>query len=124
MLDKDSVLETFKTLANLTDEEAERFAGLINSAVAYIERLLLRETANDDESELLIYACAAKAFFDYTVLVAATPKTYSAQSGSIFAKVSEDATVTNAQTLMYNALAALPVDLWRNNGFIFEGVRG
>lgn len=124
MLDKDSVLEVFKTLANLTDEETERYTGLINSAAAYIERLLLRETASDEESELLTYACATKAFFDYTVLVAATPKTYSTQSGSIFAKVSEDATVTNAQTLMYNALAALPVDLWRNNGFIFEGVRG
>lgn len=124
MLNKNSVLEAFRNMADLTDEEALQFIGLVNSAKAYMERLLIRETADDGELELLTHACAAKTFFDYTVLLAATPKTYSTKSGSIFAKVSEDATVINAQTLMNNALAALPQDLWRNNGFIFEGVAG
>lgn len=124
MLNKNSVLEAFRLLADLTGEEAMKFLGLVNSAKAYIERLTLREPKNDEELELLTYACAAKTFFDYTVLCAATPKTYSTQSGSIFAKISEDATVSNAQTLMYNAFDTVPRDLLRNNGFIFEGMAG
>ncbi len=123
-LNVNAVTENFKTLSNLLPEELERYMGLINSAKGYFERLLLRSFASDEERNLCEYACAAKAYYDYTVFSAATAKTLSTQSGTVFTKVSDDLSVKNAELLMHNSFAAVPADLLRDNGFIFERVDG
>ncbi|MBQ8624177.1 MAG: hypothetical protein IJ424_07410 [Oscillospiraceae bacterium] len=123
-LNINAVTENFKTLSALTDDELDRYMGMIRSAQGYFERLLMRDFISDDECHLCEHACAAKAYYDYTVFMAATSKTYSSQSGSVFAKVSDNRSVKNAETLMYNALAALPEGLVRDNGFMFERTNG
>ncbi len=123
-LNQNSVFEEFIRLTTLTTEEATKYVGLSVSAMAYMQRLLLREIADEAELELITDATAKKAFYDYTVLCAATPQTFSTRTGSVFARLSEDATVTHAQNLWYNAMAVLPRGLVRDDGFIFEGVIG
>lgn len=123
-LNQNSILDQFKLLSGLTDEETPRYLGLVLSAKSYVERLLLREAKTEEESLLLTNACAAKVFFDYTVLCAATSRTLSTQSGSVFTKVSDDENVSQAQTLMYNAFAAVPRDFMCDNGFVFERTVG
>ncbi len=123
-LNLNSITEIFKSLANLTDEEISRYIGMIQSAKGYFERLVMRKFANDEELGLCEYACAAKAYYDYTVFMAATSKTYSSQSGSVFAKVSDNESVKSAEILMYNAIAAIPTGLVRDNGFMFERANG
>ncbi len=119
-----TVTENFKTLTNLTDDELERYSGIISSAKGYFERLLMRGFASDEERHLCEHACAAKAYYDYTVFMAATSNTQPTQSGSVFVKVGDNSCVKNAETLMYNALAALPTGLMRDNGFMFERTDG
>ena len=123
-LNLNAVTENFKTLSCLLPEELDRYMGLINSAKGYFERLLMRDFASDEEHNLCEYACAAKAYYDYTVFTAATSKTLSTQSGTVFTKVSDDASVKNAELLMHHAIASLPAGLLRDNGFIFERVDG
>lgn len=123
-LNQNSILDSFKLLSGLTDEETPRYLGVVLSAKAYVERLLLRDIQTEDEALLLTNACAAKVFFDYTVLCAATSRTLSTQSGSVFTKVSDDENVLQAQTFMYNAFAAVPGDLMCDNGFVFERAVG
>lgn len=123
-LSLNTIADTFKTLADLTDDELNRYAGMVHSAKGYFERLILRDFETDEEYKLCQYACAAKAYYDYTVFMAASSKTYSSQSGSVFAKVSDNESVKNAQILMYNAIAAIPEGLIRDNGFIFERTDG
>ncbi len=122
-LNIENVSANFAALAHLTSEEAETYLPTVKSAVAYFGRLFLRDPT-EDETPLAEYACGCKAFFDYTILCAATPRTFSSQSGSIFAKVSEDEAVNNAEKLMRSAMAALPEGLLRDDGFIFEGTEG
>ena len=119
----DAVKTGFAKLARLTPAEAEGYLPTVKSAAAYFGRLLIRDP-EEDEAELCEYAAACKAFFDYTVLCAATAKTYSTQTGGIFAKVSEDKTVVNAERLLRNAYAALPGGLIRDDGFVFECTEG
>lgn len=123
-LNLNSITDAFKTLSALTDEEVCRYMGLLQSAKGYFERLILRDFKNDDERVLCEFACATKAYYDYCVFMAATSKTYSTQTGSVFARVGDNESVKNAETLMYNALAALPVGLVRDNGFMFERANG
>ena len=122
-LDIEKVTARFCELAHLTNVEAEAYAATVFAAAAYFNRLLKRDPEGAEKS-LCEYACACKAFYDYTVLKAATSKTYSTQSGGIYARLSDDKTVANAENLWQNALAALPSDLVRDCSFIFEGVRG
>ncbi len=123
-LNLNSITETFKALADLTDQEVGRYIGMLQSAKGYFERLILREFKSDEELSLCEYACATKAYYDYTVFMAATSKTYSSQSGSVFAKVNDNESVKSAEILMYNALAAVPKGLVRDNGFMFERANG
>lgn len=119
-----TITENFKMLTNLTNDELERYSGIIATAKGYFERLLMRDFASDEERNLCEHACAAKAYFDYTVFMAATTNTHPTQSGSVFVRVGDNACVKNAETLMYNALAALPAGLVRDNGFVFERTDG
>ncbi len=123
-IDISEVTSVFAGLTHLTGSEASNYAPVIKSAKAYFERLFLRDIADSAEKELAEYACACKAFLEYTVLMAATPKTYSTQSGGIFAKVAENKSVVSAECLYRNACAALPRGLIRDDGFIFEGTEG
>ena len=123
-LDLNNVTERFLKLARLTEEEGKNYQNTVCSAKAYFERLLKRDPADGNERELCEYACACKAFFDYTVLKAATAKMYSTQSGGVYARLSEDETVVNAEALMNNSRAALPCGLIRDDGFVFESVEG
>lgn len=122
-LNSENITARFSELAHLTASEAETYSATISSATAYFDRLFKRDPV-DAEKPLCEYACACKAFYDYTVLKAATSKTYSTQSGGIYARLSDDQTVINAENLWQNALAALPHDLVRDCSFIFEGVSG
>ncbi len=123
-LNLNSITDAFKTLSALTDEETDRYMGILQSAKGYFERLILRDFENDEERTLCEFACAAKAYYDYIVFMAATSKTYSTQTGSVFARVGDNESVKNAETLMYNSLAALPLGLVRDNGFMFERANG
>lgn len=123
-LDFENVMARFRNLSHLTEEEAKIYIPTVNSAKAYFERLLLRDPSDGEEQGLCEYACAAKAFFDYTILCAATAKVYSTQSGGIYARMSEDETVMNAEKLMNNAFAAVPSGLIRDDGFVFESTEG
>lgn len=123
-LDITAVSRLFGILAQLTEEETSVYLPTVKSGMAYFDRLFLRDYADEAEKQLSEYACACKVFFDYTVLKAAIPKTYSTQSGGIFAKVSDDAAVKNAAALMRRAMAALPKGLISDDGFVFEGVAG
>lgn len=120
-LDLSSVTQKFLGLSHLTEEEAQIYAPTVKSAKNYFERLLKRYP-NESEKELCEYACACKAFFDYTILCAATAKTYSTQSGGVYARVAENEAVNNAEKLMRNAMSSLPCDLISDDGFVFEGV--
>ena len=120
----ENVLARFKELAKLTDEEASAYTPTVKSAKAYFERLLLREPTEGDEVSLCEYACAAKAFFDYTVLIAAIPTTAAGLTGGVFTKISQNATVINAERVMKAAFSALPVGLIRDDGFVFECTEG
>lgn len=119
-----SILHSFAMLANLEEAEAEYYLPMAMSAQKYFERLLKRAIADEEELELLTDAAAKKAFYDYTVLIAASQKTFSTRTGSVFARLSDDTTVINAQQLYYQAMAILPRDLINDDGFIFEGVAG
>ena len=122
-LDIENVTSRFCKLAHLTAAEAETYAATVSAAAAYFDRLFKRDP-EEAEKPLCEYACACKAFYDYTVLKAATSKTYSTQSGGIYARLTDDKTVINAENLWQNSLAALPHDLVRDCSFIFEGVAG
>ena len=122
-LDIGNVTSRFCELAHLTAAEAETYAATVSAAAAYFDRLFKRDP-EEAEKPLCEYACACKAFYDYTVLKAATSKTYSTQSGGIYARLTDDKTVINAENLWQNSLAALPHDLVRDCSFIFEGVAG
>ena len=122
-LNLENVTAHFRELAHLTETDAETYAATVFAAAAYFGRILKRDP-EPCEMTLCEYACACKAFYDYTVLKAATSKTYSTQSGGIYARLSDDKTVINAENLWQNALAALPHDLVRDCSFIFEGVAG
>ena len=123
-LDITSVTGHFRVLAQLTEEEAAVYLPTIKSEMAYFDRIFLRDPSGDAEKHLCEYAFACKAFFDYTILKAATSKTYSTQSGGIYARISDDVTVSNAEHLMRRAMAALPEGLISDDGFVFEGVKG
>lgn len=119
----EAVTAEFEKLTKLTKSEAENYAQTVGAAIAYFKRLLRREPEGD-EVGLCEYAAACKAFFDYTVLCAATSKRFSTQTGGIFTRISEDRTVINAERLLRNAYATLPEGLIRDDGFIFEGTEG
>ena len=118
-----NIMERFMELTGLTAEEAERYDATVSAAEKYFSRLLKRDPAGE-ETASCEYACACKAFYDYAALLAATQKTYSTQTGGIYARLSDDRTVINAENLWQNALAALPDDLIRDCSFVFEGVQG
>ena len=122
-LNQANITARFCELAHLTESEAETYAATVRAAMSYFDRLFKRDP-EDAEKPLCEYACACKAFYDYTVLKAATSKTYSTQSGGIYARLSDDQTVINAENHWQNSLAALPEDLVRDCSFIFEGVPG
>ena len=122
-LNQKNIISRFCELAHLTESEAETYSATVVAAMSYFGRLLMRDP-DDSEEALCEYACACKAFYDYTVLKAATSKTYSTQSGGIYARLSDDQTVINAENLWQNALASLPEGLVRDCSFIFEGVAG
>lgn len=122
-LNQENITARFCELAHLTGSEAETYSATVYAAMSYFDRLFKRDP-EDAEKPLCEYACACKAFYDYTVLKAATSKTYSTQSGGIYARLSDDQTVINAENLWQNALASLPCDLVRDCSFIFEGVAG
>ncbi len=121
-LNQITVLHRFSMLAHLEEQEAEYYLPLAISAQRYFDRLIKRAVADETELELLTDAAAKKAFYDYTVLIAANQKTFSTRTGSVFARLNEDATVVNAQQLYYQAMALLPHGLIDDGGFIFEGV--
>lgn len=122
-LNSENITARFCELAHLTVPEAETYLATISAAIFYFDRLFKRDP-DETEKHICEYACACKAFYDYTVLKAATSKTYSTQSGGIYARLSDDQTVISAENLWQNALAALPHDLVRDSSFIFEGVSG
>ncbi len=121
-LNQNSIFDMFVNLCGLTDEEAAKHRGLTISAKAYFDRLLKSDISTEEELYLITDAAAKKAFYDYTVLCASVPSTFSTRTGSVFARLSDNAAVVNAQTLWYSAMALLPRDLVRDDGFIFEGV--
>lgn len=121
--DYSNILTRFAELAKFTEEEAKTYEPTVKSAYSYFGRLLVREP-EEGEVPLCEYACACKAFLDYTVLCAATAKTYSTQTGGIYARLSENDTVINAERLMKNAFASLPEGLIRDDGFVFECTEG
>lgn len=123
MLNIDSIEERFSEFSGLTLDEAARYTSLISSAKALFEKLLKRPPAEGEEKDLCEYACACRAFFDYTLLLAATENTYSTKTGSVYAK-NPSGTVVNAERLMKSASAALPRDLFEAGDFIFESVEG
>lgn len=123
-LDLEAVFKGFAALAKLTDEEAEAYRPTVKSAKAYFERLILRDFEPEGEKDLCEYACACKAFFDYTVFCAASIKSFSSQTGGIYTRVLGSETVKNAERLMRNSFAALPPGLIRDDGFVFEGAEG
>lgn len=120
----ENIMQHFRNLSHLTDEDSEIYIPTVRSAEAYIVRLMLREPEDETEQSLCEYACAAKAFYDYTILCSATSKVYSTQTGGIYAKISEDVTVKNAEKLMTGAFAAVPEGILRDDGFIFMGAEG
>lgn len=122
-LDIESVTSEFAKLAQLSEDELSRYASTVSSAKAYFERILKREPS-ESEKELCTYACACKAFFNYTVLKAATFKMFSSSAGGVYARISEDETVKAAERLYKNSLAALPAGLVRDDGFVFESAEG
>lgn len=119
ILDYSNILERFCELSKLTSEEVKTYEPTVKSALAYFLRLLNKQP-DSDEKPLCEYACGCKAFLEYTVLRAASEKTYSAQTGGIFAKVSEDEKVKSAERLYKNSLAALTPGLVKDDGFVFE----
>ena len=119
--DFENVSAIFQKLARLTDEEALAYKPTVAQAEAYFLRLLLRDPADENEKSLCEYACACKAYLDYTILQAASQKADSTQIGGVAARVAGDKTVLNAERNMYDAFAALAPGLVRDDGFIFEG---
>lgn len=117
----ENIKSRFCEITHLTESEAENYSYMILSAKAYFNRLLKREPT-EEEIPICEYAAACKAFFDYATLCAASEKTYSTQTGGIFAKTALSDTVKNAEKLWHNALASLPEDLARDGCFMFEGV--
>ncbi len=123
-LNQNSVFERFAVLTNLTDEEAARYLSFSASAKVSIERLLKREIADENELYLVTDCAAKKAFYDYTLLCASTPRIFSTTTGSVFARLADDVTVDNAKNLWLEAMSLLPKDLISDSEFVFSGVRG
>ncbi len=117
-----NVTDRFRELTRLTPLEAEIYLPTILSAMRYFTRLLKRPPT-EDELAPCEYAAACKANYDYAVLNCSRDKTFSTQTGSIFAKISSNETVISAENLWHQALASLPEGLVRDAGFVFEGVR-
>lgn len=119
----ENVTSRFCELTHLDSTEAANYSAAVSAAAAYFTKLLLREPSEEEVSGCE-YAVACKAFYDYTVIRAATEKTYSTSTGGIFSRASDQKTSESAHELYKQALASLPDGLVSDGGFAFAGVRG
>lgn len=119
----ENIKTDFCKLSHLDPVEAENYSSLIKSAQESFKKLLLREPT-EDEIPSCEYTAACKAFYSYTVLRAASEKTYSSTTGGMFRRSYDTETVSAAENLFRQAVSSLPNGLASDCGFVFEGVRG
>ena len=123
VLNEENIKSRFCELTHLDPTEAEGYSSLITAARDFSEKRFLREPVGE-EIAACEYAAACKAFYDYTALRIASENSYATVSGGASLRTYQSGSVTAAENLWKQALAALPDGLCSDVGFVFEGAAG
>lgn len=119
----DTITEMFQSISEVSDEDVQNYADMIDDARDFIERKLSADLENEDDIKRCEYAAACVAYYDYTILSLMKEKRGITLTGTATETLSSNERLKSAEELRKNALIRIS-DLTEDIDFIFASVYG